>query len=192
MRNTAIVFVIVLVTVLLIGIAVPVTAQDSHSLTVDGTVYSPTKVVGNDADPTVHYETPDTSPTVAFSERHDWVGNGSEHLPCEGGIHWIDNKNVLTISNCLETESSSTTTLPPTTTSQPSTTTIPEQTTTSTTPSSSTTLPDSSTTTSPSSSSSSSLPVTGVPSSTMLGVSMGLLSLGGLAILTARMRTNDI
>jgi len=132
-----------------------------HELNVDGVTYAPSKLSG----PTVHYETPDVNPTSAFSERHVWEGNGSENLPCEGGIHWIDNKNVLTISNCLEIPESTTTTtvvvttttVPPTTTTvPPTTTTIPEtttttvQTTTTTTPStttSTTTVPESTTTT---------------------------------------------
>ncbi len=87
----------------------PALASGDHVLTVDGQEYSPTKVVGNANDPTVHYETPDTNPGAAFTERHDWVGNGSEKLPCEFGIHWIDNANVLTISNCLEGETTTTT-----------------------------------------------------------------------------------
>ena len=97
---------------------------DSASLTVDGVTYSPTKSVGNG--PTNHYETPGANPSAAVSDRHEWTGNGSENLPCEGGIHWIDNANVLTISHCLDVPETST--VPPQST-VPETTTIPESTT---------------------------------------------------------------
>ena len=136
----------------------PAQGVDNHSLTVDGVTYSPTKVTGG----AVHYETPDVNPTTAFSERHTWEGNGSENLPCEGGIHWIDNENVLTVSHCLEVtppETTTTTEAPPetTTTVPETTTTVPEVTTTTVTDpcddgdcgTTSTTEPDVPTTTSP-------------------------------------------
>ena len=109
-------------------------------LVVDGVAYEPTKVSG----PTFHYETPDSNPTEAYLTghvyEHVWAGNGSEHLPCEGGIHWIANKNVLTVSHCLESPSSTTTTVPPsTTTSVMETTTTTESPTTTTTQGPSTT-----------------------------------------------------
>lgn len=81
----------------------------SHALEVDGVVYLESSHGGAF---TFHYETPDTNPTLAFTQRHLWTGNGSENLPCEGGIHWIDNKNVLTISHCLPYTQPTTTTIP--------------------------------------------------------------------------------
>jgi len=106
---------------------------------VDGNPYEATKQSG----PTLHFETPDTNPQAAYTERNVWQGNGSENLPCPGGIHWIDNKNVLTISNCLTAPETTTTPVPETTT-----TTLPNLTTTTTTPSTTTsTLPGSTTTT---------------------------------------------
>lgn len=120
-------------------------ADAERILVVDGAQYTPTKISG----PVAHYETPDVNPTVAYTETHIWEGNGSEHLPCEAGIHWIDNANLLTISNCLEVPPSTTTTTstttPPTTTS--STTTPPATTTTD--PPTTTTLPEPTTTTEP-------------------------------------------
>lgn len=118
------------------------TAGDDFFLEVDGVRHSPTKVSG----PVRHYETPDTFPTEAFSDRHVWTGNGSEHLPCEGGIHWVDNRNVLTVSHCLDPEPPTTTTTEP-----PSTTTTvpPTTTTTEPPPSTTTTIPTTTTTTEP-------------------------------------------
>lgn len=111
-------------------------------LQVDGETYAPSQISG----PIRHYETPDTQPQVAQSDRHVWAGNGSEHLPCEGGIHWIDNENLLTVSHCLEVPptttvppSTTTTTKPPTTTT--STTVPPTTTTTTTVPETTTTQP---------------------------------------------------
>lgn len=128
-------------------------ADDGYFLIVDGNRYLPSEVSG----PVRHYETPDTSPLEAYSDRHVWEGNGSEWLPCEGGIHWIDNANVLTVSHCLDVPPTTTTTTtepPPTTTTtttttQPpvTTTTAPPTTTTSTT--TTTTEPPATTTTLP-------------------------------------------
>lgn len=99
--------------------------SEAPIITVDGVEYEATKVSG----PTIHFETPDINPQAAFTARHVWSGkHGAEHLPCEGGIHWIDNKNLLTISHCLE--SPTTTTVVPTTTTVPSTTTTTAETTT--------------------------------------------------------------
>lgn len=115
----------------------PAAATPGQVITVDGKSYAATKVSG----PTVHYETPGANPQSAYTDRHVWTGNGSENLPCEGGIHWIDNRNVLTVSHCLET---------PTTTTSPSTTTttVPRTTTTTTEPPSTTTTTQTSTTSS--------------------------------------------
>ena len=129
---------------LLVMLAAPALANSPGPITVDGVEYNATKVSG----PTVHYETPDTNPQEAFTERNVWTGNGSEHLPCPAGIHWIDNKNVLTISNCLEAPVTTTTQPPGTTTTAapPSTTTtstVPPTTVTSTTaPQTTTEAPD--------------------------------------------------
>lgn len=107
-----------------------------YFLTVDGVTYQPSQESG----PVRHYETPDVEPVEAFSDRHVWTGNGSELLPCPGGIHWIDNESLLTISHCLEvppsTTTTTTTTEPPTTTTS---TTVPETTTTTTVPETTTT-----------------------------------------------------
>jgi len=126
------------------------------TINVDGVEYQATQVSG----PVWHFETPDVNPTAAFTDRNVWNGiNGAEWLPCEGGIHWIDNENLLTISHCLEggtttTTSSTTTTsttLESTTTTTTSSTTTTEATTTTTDPttttSSSTTIPKDTTTT---------------------------------------------
>lgn len=140
------------------GLLAPLAAAgDVPEITVDGVVYSATKVVADGK--TVHYETPDVDPDLAFTDRHVWVGHGQENLPCPGGIHWIDNENVLTISNCLP-EVTTSTTLPTTTSSSvitttttettvPSSTTstVPEETTTTTTEPTTTTTQPSTTTT---------------------------------------------
>lgn len=195
---------------LLLLMAVPVfaTAQEpAHQLTVDGVTYSPTKVVGSG--PTVHYETPDSNPTEAFSERHQWVGNGSENLPCEGGIHWIDNKNLLTISHCLPgssttttstpttTSSTTTTVAPTTTTSIPvTTTTAPVTTTTAPVPSTTTTTSPTTTTTEASTTTTSTvpdttttptLPETGIDVEASAKVALGLIGLGCLALVALRL-----
>lgn len=104
--------------------------QAPGPITVDGVQYAATKVSG----PTVHYETPDTNPQAASTERHTWTGNGAENLPCPYGIHWIDNANVLTISHCLPGETTTTTTDPTTTTTHATTTTTQATTTTTTQP----------------------------------------------------------
>ena len=66
-----------------------------------------------------HYYTPYTGqdPVSAFTARNVWTGNGSDNLPCEGGYHWIDNENLLTISHCLEVTTDTTTTTSSTSTS---------------------------------------------------------------------------
>lgn len=119
----------------------------TYQLTVDGQTYEPTKVVGDYNFPTVHYETPDTDPQEAAAWRdwywQTWTGNGSDLLPCEFGIHWISNANVLTVSHCLDAPTTTTTEGTTSTTSTPTTTTTEPTTTTSTT----TTLPSESTTT---------------------------------------------
>jgi hypothetical protein len=131
-----------------------------HTLIVDGQSYTSTKHSGA----AIHWETPDADPLEAsFAERNQtWTGNGSEHLPCPYGIHWISNDNILTVSHCLEappstlyptTTSSSTTTAPTTqpSTSSTSTSSTPASTTTAAT-STSTSSPTTSTATSPSTS----------------------------------------
>jgi hypothetical protein len=124
-----------LLATLMVASAGAALAVDAGPITVDGVQYAATKVSG----PTVHYETPDVNPSAASTGHHTWVGNGSENLPCEDGIHWIDNANVLTISHCLEVPDETTTTVPETTTTVPetttttvagATTTVPEETTT--------------------------------------------------------------
>lgn len=125
-----------LVLILVGGIVTAVGAEDAtlpgvsaHTLTVDGVAYAPSQLSG----PVVHYETPDTSPVAAFTERHVWNGvHGAEHLPCAGGIHWIDNANLLTISHCLPDPTTTTTTEQTTTTTEATTTTTTEPTTTTT------------------------------------------------------------
>lgn len=170
----------------------------------DGVVYLPTKITPGG---TFHYETDNTNPSQAYLNNHVlgdlvWTGNGSEHLPCEGGIHWIANKNVLTISNCLEA--------PPTTTTSPvETTTTTELSTTTTTPvASSTTTPETSSTTTettvPSTSTlppptspptsppvdqdgPSELPYTGLSRTTLLALlAAGLVSVGSVLAFTNR------
>lgn len=118
------------------------------TITVDGQLFERTHQSG----PTDHYETPTPNPVSAFTARHTWDGvHGAEHLPCVGGIHWIDNANLLTISHCLD--GSTTTTVPETTTTTvpETTTTVPETTTTvpdttTTVPETTTTVPDTTTT----------------------------------------------
>ena len=112
---------------------------DTPIIVVDGAEYQATKVTPSGV---WHFETPDVFPRAAATVRHVWQGNGNDHLPCEGGIHWIDNDNLLTISHCLEVEEPPSTTTPPTTTPPPTTTTTsppPSSTTTTTTPETSTT-----------------------------------------------------
>lgn len=182
-------FLLVLVAVYAaISYAVTPAVGSDQSLTVDGEVYSATKISG----PTVHYETPDTSPEVAFTERNTWTGNGSEWLPCEGGIHWIDNENVLTISNCLEVPTT-TTTIPTTTSTSPTTstttTTVPV-TTTVTTPTTTTTPPTTTSTVPPSTSTTpptvptTELPFTGIHDFEPIAVYGVLALLAGLVLLT--------
>jgi hypothetical protein len=128
----------VTVVVLMLSMASIALANGPY-LNVDGVVYSPSQVSG----PVNHYTTPDISPSSAFSDRHTWLGHGGEQLPCQFGIHWVDNANVLTVSHCLEGETTTTTTIPATTT-----TTITEETTTTEThDTTTTTQPEASTTT---------------------------------------------
>ena len=184
---------------LLIVALVSIARADSPTITVDGVTYSAVKVTPAN---TIHFETPDTNPSAAFTDRHVWEGHGSEYLPCDGGIHWIDNANVLTISHCLETETTTTTTAPTTTT------TVVETTTTTTTPTTTTSSP-STTTTAPVTTSSSvppttepptattppsapppTLPYTGLPdnASGLVLAGLALLSLGGVAVYAGRDR----
>ena len=124
-------------------------ANGGHTLTVDGTEYTPTKIVGSG--PTVHYFTPGVNSVgSAFTERHTWTGNGSGNLPCVGLLHWIDNANVLTISHCEFENGTTTTTTQVTTTTTPEVTTTTQvvTTTTSTTqPTTTTTVPRTTSTT---------------------------------------------
>jgi len=169
-------------------------ATPEFLLDVDGVTYSPTKVVGNG--PTYHFETPDANPQAASTSRHTWSGHGSENLPCEGGIHWIDNENVLTISHCLETPPETTTTTEPpttTTTEPPTTTTTEPATTTTTVPETTTTTePEETTTTLPATTTTipevetdipEELPFTGTGETMALGlIGAALLGLGVLAL----------
>ena len=117
------------------GVASPASATDtSHTLTVNGAEYQSYKESGS----AIHWETSDTSVTNAsFAERgQTWTGNGSDNLSCPYGIHWISNKNVLTISHCLSApDQETTTTVEDTTTivDDETTTTISDETTTTTT-----------------------------------------------------------
>ena len=141
-------------------------------IVVDGVHYSASKVSGE----TVHYETPHTNPSSAYTDRNVWTGNGSELLPCEGGIHWIDNENLLTISHCLPGETTTTTTSLPTTT-----TTVPPTTTTSTEPPSTTTTIPTSTTLPPTTSSTTTVPETTTtdPQTTTTETPVGGVPTGG-------------
>lgn len=143
---------------LLLGWAMTAHGDDLPTITVDGATYEATQISG----PTIHFETPDTNPSEAFTDRHVWEGHGSDNLPCEGGIHWIDNRNLLTISHCLLTTTSTTTTVIPTTTS----TTAPPTTTTSEVETTTTTAGSSTTTTSGPEDTTSTTTVTSVPPST--------------------------
>ena len=140
-----------LITLLLSGVALALPTGDTATLVVDGTSYTSYKKSGS----AYHFNTPDVNPQSAYVvDGHTWTGNGSEHLPCEFGIHWIHNKNVLTVSHCLDgpDETTTTTTLVTTTTVPETTTTVPETTTTTvvitttTVPVTSTTISTSSTT----------------------------------------------
>jgi len=128
--------IVVIAALLMLALASAVQASNNW-LYVDGALYAPTHVSG----PVFHYETPDSNPTDAFSNRHEWTGNGSEWLPCPNGIHWVDNKNRLVISNCLET-STTTSTIP-----KETTTTENQQTTTTVADTTSTTIRETTTTT---------------------------------------------
>jgi hypothetical protein len=133
--------------VLMLTVSTSITATTTHDLIVDGSTYQSYKESGS----AIHWNTPDVNPTSAsFPERQQiWIGNsGSEHLPCEGGVHWISTENVLTVSHGLETPDTTTTTstnVPTTTIEQTTTTTITE--TTTTVPGTNTTVPSSTTTT---------------------------------------------
>ena len=141
-------FIILILTMLIIAFIwiVPVSASHLWSpiITVDGIVYEATKVSG----PVIHFETPGSNPLVAFTARNTWTGHGLENLPCEFGVHWVDNANVLTISNCLGGDTTTTTTSPSSSTLPPETTTTVPSTTTTTvfTSLTTTTLPATTTT----------------------------------------------
>ncbi len=182
-------------------------ANGGHVLTVDGVQYAPTKVVGSG--PTVHYFTSGGTPSTAFSERHTWTGNGSDNLPCDGQLHWIDNTRLLVISHCEPTETTTTTTPTTTTTTVPetttttvpetTTTTVPETTTTTVPETTTTTVPETTTTTDPGDTTTTSIP-TRIPSGLdeyvgpsivegildnkfqLLGVALALAVLAGVAI----------
>ena len=102
-----------------------------HWINVDGIEYISYKHSGS----AIHFNTPDTNPSSAYTATHTWSGNGSEHLPCPGGIHWINNDSNLIVSHCLPYETT-TTTDPATTTTTvdqsgpTTTTTVPATTTT--------------------------------------------------------------
>ena len=131
-------------------------------ITVDGNEYDAGPPYTSAID---HYYTPETNPTAAFTARHVWNGvNGADLLPCEGGIHWIDNENLLTISHCLEVTPDTTTTTEPSTT----TTSVGETTTSTSTPTvnTTTTTTDPATTTSSSTTTSTTDPTTTTSSST--------------------------
>lgn len=178
-----------LIIAVLLCVAPFVGATEVGVLTVDGVGYAPSKISG----PTVHYETPDVNPSSAFTERNVWTGNGSEWLPCEGGIHWIDNENVLTISNCLE-NTTTTTTEPPTTTSTGVTTSTTPTTSTSTVPTTTTstttttTVPPSTTTTTSTTIPQPELPFTGSYDTMLVGLGLGFALCGGLLLLAGRLR----
>ena len=157
------------VVIAVLAVVIPGSAISGPDLTVDGVAYEPTKIVGQAYDATVHYETPDTNPTVAFTDRHQWVGNGSELLPCQYGIHWIDNKNVLTISHCLEDPDEETTT----STTQATTTSTPTSSSTSSSSTSSTSSSTTSSTTSTSTSTTTTVPETTTSSSTTTSTTEG-------------------
>ena len=148
-------------------------------INVDGVEYQASKVTPGG---TVHFETPDTNPVAAFTVRNVWVGNGSKQLPCPGGIHWIDNKNVLTISNCLEEETTTTTEQETTTTTEQVTTTTGQVTTTTTEQETTTTGQE--TTTTPT------LPRTGTDAAQAGGLAAGLLA-AGLVALTLSSRRKE-
>lgn len=187
-----------------LGLGLGIANGAENTLTVDGVTYSPTQISG----PTVHYETPDVNPQVAYTERHVWEGNGSDNLPCEYGIHWIDNKNLLTVSHCLEGPDETTTTTQPepstTTTTEPPTTTVPsststttmaeptttttteaETTTTTQTPSTTTTIPEGTTTTVPE------LPATGAGDLVPFAIAGVLAGTVGVGLLTGVGRKED-
>lgn len=92
----------------------PALAATSGDLIVDGTNYGqPDKVTPG----TRHWYTSTPNPkSASVVGGKKWDGkNGKEHLPCNGLVHWVENKNRLVISHC-EGGSTTTTTLPPTTT----------------------------------------------------------------------------
>ena len=125
----------ILAAIALATIGAPALAAEGV-ITVDGVAYEAGEPFEANVD---HYYTPYTGadPVTAYTDRHDWTGNGSDNLPCLGGYHWVDNENVLTISHCLPEEPTTTTTSTTSTTS--TTTTVPETTTTSTVPETTTT-----------------------------------------------------
>lgn len=137
--------------------------DNGHTLNVDGVGYDSNHHAG----PTIHWETPGSSPTSAsFAERgQTWnssTGHGHEHLPCPGGVHWVSNDNGLQLSHCLDNPNPTTTEVTTSTTESPTTTA---------TPTTSTSLPNGSTTTQVSASSttsvSSTVPVSPTTTSTV-------------------------
>lgn len=166
----------------------PANGSVNPTITVDGVEYDAGEPFTADVD---HYYTPDVHPLAAHTERHVWQGHGQEQLPCEGGIHWVDNKNVLTVSHCLPTADTTTTTAPTTTTTEPTTTTTTtsptttttegtttttDATTTSTTEAATTTVTPTTTTTPPE------LPKTGAPLGVLAAVGLALATLGYLTV----------
>ena len=90
-----------------------------HTLVVNGASYESYQHSGA----AIHWNTPtNTVGSASFNDPETgrnqvWTGNGAEHLPCPGGIHWISNDSVLTISHCLDDPNPTTTTT--TTTASP-------------------------------------------------------------------------
>lgn len=112
------------------------------TISVDGTTYDSYQSSG----PVDHYLTPSTGVTaqsVVFTARHTWDGvHGAENLPCEGGyLHWVDNSQLLTISDCREGGTPSPTPTPTVTPSPSTPPTTPPPTTSTPPPTSSTHTP---------------------------------------------------
>jgi LPXTG-motif cell wall-anchored protein len=88
-------------------------SDGDHVLNVAGASVNSYKHSGS----AIHWETRviGRSESVTYEERQQtWTGNGSEHLEdCEGGLHWISNENVLTISHCLDDDETTTTSTEP-------------------------------------------------------------------------------
>lgn len=144
----------------LMTLALPV-AGATGDLIVDGTNYGQPDKANQG---TRHWYTPTPNPKKAHVKGgHTWNGkNGKEHLPCDGLVHWVENKSRLVISHCEPGNTTTTSsTISTTTTTQPTTTT------TEVPPSTTTTLPpDPTTTTSTTNPTTSSTTVTTQPSAT--------------------------